>query len=368
MLLQHSILSPILALRRTLHDVPELSGHETKTMETLKAFLRAHTTCTVYEQDGWFYARRDISPDLPTLAFRADTDAIVCAASGQPYHGCGHDGHAAALAGLAYLTEFADSKPNCNLLFVFQPAEETGEGAKQCCSIFERETVSAICGCHTIPGFPHGTVLLRDDVFACASRGMILRFSGRQSHAAYPETGCNPASVIAALTTELESLTQKTEAGGHGMVLTTVVGVQVGGRNFGVSPGEGELCLTVRAHYEADLERLTEAITVRAQELCDSKGISLDISYLDVFPDTVNDTALVNALRSKLDAASIPHLTLADPMRWSEDFGHYCRHVPGLFFGIGTGEDAPALHTDGFAFDDTLLPRILETWLTIIGI
>lgn len=363
-----TILSEIMALRHTLHEIPELSGQETKTMETLKTFLRTHTTCSIHEHNGWFYARRDIAPDLPTIAFRADTDAIVCAADGQPYHGCGHDGHAAALAGLAYLTESADSKPNCNLLFLFQPAEETGEGAKLCCSIFERESVSAICGCHTIPGFPHGTVLLRDDVFACASRGMVLRFTGRQSHAAYPETGCNPASVIAALTTELDTLTQKTEANGHGMVLTTVVGMQVGGRNFGVSPGEGTLCLTVRAHYESDLEQLTAAITERANTLCCSHGITLDTSYLDVFPDTVNDPTLVSLLRQKLDAASIPHMTLAEPMRWSEDFGHYCRHVPGLFFGIGTGEHAPALHTDGFAFDDTLLPRILEVWLSVIDL
>ena len=210
--------------------------------------------------------------------------------------------------------------------------------------------------------------MLRDDVFACASRGMILHFSGRQSHAAYPETGCNPASVIAHLTAELESLTQTTEAGGRGMVLTTVVGMQVGGRNFGVSPGDGELCLTVRAHYESDLEQLTDAITERAQNLCDEKGICLDTAYIDVFPDTVNDAALVGELRAKLDAASIPHITLADPMRWSEDFGHYCRHVPGLFFGIGSGEHAPALHTDEFTFDDTLLPRILEAWLAAIGV
>ena len=69
-----------------------------------------------------------------------------------------------------------------------------------------------------------------------------------------------------------------------------------------------------------------------------------------------------------LDRQGIPHQTLAQPMRWSEDFGHYCRRFPGLFFGIGTGEDAPALHTDAFEFDDTLLPRILGVWLALIGL
>ena len=367
MILTDTLLSPILSLRRELHSMPELSGHEHKTMETIKAFLRQYTSCSVHEQDGWFYARRDVSSDLPTIAFRADTDAIVCAATHQPYHGCGHDGHAAALAGLAYLTERPDVPLKHNLVFVFQPAEETGEGAAKCCPALP-DDISLVCGCHTIPGFPHGTVLLRDDVFACASMGMLLRFTGRQSHAAYPETGCNPSAAIAALVTELDALTQQITQTGSGMVLTTVVGMQVGGRNFGVSPGEGELCLTVRAHYAADLARLVDAIANRAHALCDDRGIGVDITYIDIFPDTRSDKDAVAKLRSQLDARSIPHQTLADPMRWSEDFGHYCRRFPGLFFGVGTGEDAPALHTDAFEFDDTLLPRILSVWLSVIGL
>lgn len=368
MLLTDSTLAPILELRRTLHEIPELSGTETQTMETLKSFLRTHTTCTIQEQDGWFYARRDVSASCPTIAFRADTDAIPNAAAGQPYHGCGHDGHAAALAGLAYLTEHCGAALKYNLLFLFQPEEETGDGAFKCAAALADERVSAIYGCHTIPGFRHGTVLLRDDVFACASRGMILRFTGRQSHAAYPETGCNPASAIAALVTKLQSLTDRTEQNGRGTVLTTVVGMQVGGQNFGVSPGSGELYLTVRAHYESDLEALVCAVTDAAHRLCDPCGIGIEISFVDIFPDTVNDTAATQAFRSILESSGIPHMTLKEPMRWSEDFGHYCRRFPGVFFGVGAGEHAPALHTDAFVFDDTLLPRILQVWLAVIGL
>lgn len=368
MQLTETLLAPILHLRRTLHEIPELSGQETRTMQTLKAFLRDHTTCEICEQDGWFYARRSVCPVLPTLAFRADTDAIVCAASGKPFHGCGHDGHAAALAGLAYLTEQVKEQLPCNLLFVFQPAEETGAGASLCCQVLAEEPIAMICGCHTIPGFPHGEILLRDDVFACASRGMILRFAGQQSHAAYPETGCNPATAIAALVGQLDALTQQTEMTGAGTVLTTVVGMQLGGQNFGVSPGDGELCLTLRAHYEADLGRLVDAVTDAAHTLCDPTGIGIEASFVDVFPDTVNDAEKTASLRALLSEQNIPHTTLAAPMRWSEDFGHYCRRFPGVFFGVGTGDTAPALHTDAFAFDDTLLPRILQVWLAMIGV
>ena len=145
---------------------------------------------------------------------------------------------------------------------------------------------------------------------------MILRFSGQQSHAAYPETGCNPASVLSALVSELDVLTQNIEQTGDGMVLSTVVGMLVGGRNFGVSPGEGELCLTIRAHYESDLMRLADSISARARALCDNRGIRLDISYLDIFPDTTNNRTFVQSLRALLKDTDIPHMTLSDPMRW----------------------------------------------------
>lgn len=366
MQLTDPILAPILALRRTLHEIPELSGAETRTMETLKAFLRRYTTCTLHEEDGWFYARRYRSASCPTVAFRADTDAIPDAC-GHPFHGCGHDGHAAALAGLAYLTEQCDAALKYNLLFLFQPAEETGTGARKCAAVLANESISVIYGCHTIPGFPHGTVLWRDGVFACASRGMILQFSGRQSHAAYPDDGCNPAAAIAALVTQLPALTAETEQNGRGTVLTTVVGMQVGGQNFGVSPGSGALYLTVRAHYESALEQLVRAVSDAAHALCDPQDIGIAVSFVDEFPDTVNDPAAVHAFRSVLVSSRIPHMPLNGPMRWSEDFGHYCRRFPGVFFGIGAGEHAPPLHTDGFTFDDTLMPRILQTWLAVIG-
>ena len=351
-------------LRAQLHAIPELSMQEHRTMEHIKSFLRENTTCTVHEEDGWLWAEHHVSDTAPTVVFRADTDAIPCAATGQPFHGCGHDGHAAAVAGLAYLLETA--QPDKNVIFLFQPGEETGEGAKQCCSLFSRIHANAIYGCHTIPGYPLGHVLWREDAFACASRGMILHFLGQQCHAAYPETGRNPAPVAVAVVGALDGFLHGENTAYRGMVLATVVGLQIGGRRFGVSAGDGELCLTVRAHFEDDLEALISRITDFAVRTGQQYGIAVEREFLDVFPDTVNDTQTAAAFRAQMEACGIPVLPLAEPMRWSEDFGHYCKRTRGVFFGIGAGEDSPALHTDDFCFNDALLARILEVYLAIL--
>lgn len=73
-----------------------------------------------------------------------------------------------------------------NVFLLFQSAEETGEGAKGCLDLFDRERVEAVYGAHNLPGFPLGQVLTRPGTFACASQGLTLGLRGSSTHAAYP--------------------------------------------------------------------------------------------------------------------------------------------------------------------------------------
>lgn len=339
-------LPAVKALRAELHAMPELSLKEEKTNEALKTFLYSHTHCEIHEEDGWFYAVHREGDDLPTIAIRGDVDAIPGADGA--FHGCGHDGHAATAAGCAMVLD--GKKIGRNVVFLFQPGEEIGAGAKLCRSALAREHVSAVFGYHSIPGHPKGKVLTRRDVFACASRGMIIKFEGLQCHAAYPETGHNPAFLISDLIGALPTLIK--DPANRGMVLATVVAVQVGSHAFGVSAGQGELCLTVRAHYEEDLERLIAGITDYAGR---DKDIRTTVEFIDVFPDTVNDGETELRAEQLMDENGIAHEMLSEPLRWSEDFGWYLKECKGAFFGIGDGEDYPALHTPEFEYPDDIL-------------
>ena len=83
-----------------------------------------------------------------------------------------------------------------NLCFLFQPAEETGEGGKICCNLLEELGADRVYGFHNLPGYPLGTAVMRRETFSCASRGLIIRLTGKPCHAAYPEQGINPAYLI----------------------------------------------------------------------------------------------------------------------------------------------------------------------------
>ena len=342
-----------LELRARLHGIPEASGCEVKTKELLINDLAA--VSEVHDCGKWFYAAHREEGAESALCFRADMDA-VSEDGGSVYHGCGHDGHMSVVAALAY--RMSGRKVGKNLFFLFQHAEETGEGAQEACELFERESIDAIFGFHNCPGFPAGAILLRDDVFACASRGLILTFNGVQSHAAYPENGRNPAFPMAAVLNRLPELSAPERY--RGMVLATVVGFSAGSRAFGVSAGRGELCLTLRAWYDDDLQGLEDSIVGTARAEAEKAGITVTAAKTDVFSATRNDPQLMPWAEKAAEAAHLQVIRPQEPFRWSEDFGQYGAVKKAFYFGVGGGENAAGLHTPEYAWNDDVTRSALK--------
>ncbi len=305
-----------------LHSSPELSGRESATKDIIQDFIEKETDLVLCRRDSWLYGLHREEGAAQTIALRADMDALPDGRCGA-WHGCGHDGHMAMLLDAARLLR--GRRVGRNVIFLFQPAEETGQGARQCLSLFDEQHVDRIYGCHNIPGYAEGTVLLAKDTFADASEGLILDFQGRECHAACPEEGISPAPLIAQLILQLPEITAK--VGEKGFAQTTLISVHVGEENFGISAGQGRLCLTIRAEKDQILQELESLIVTRA---------------------------------------GIPCRYLPAPMRWSEDFGHYGSRTRAVFFGIGSGEDQPGLHTPDYVFPRELVKTGGRIWMQII--
>ena len=367
--MQAEQLSKIEELQRQLHADPELSGKEAHTRARLADFLRQNTALRVVDTGSVLFAVSDEGA-AQTICLRADMDA-VCNSAGQPFHGCGHDGHSAALAGAAlYLQQLRQSGAGCgsNVLLLWQPAEETGAGAAEALRVLRTDykgNIDAIYGCHNIPGAPLGQVLLRDGVFACASKGMTIHLTGRQSHAAYPEQGAGPGPLIGEVLQRLQSWCGLPQY--RGLVLATLVGLQAGSHNFGISAGEGQIDLTLRAEHMADLMLLQKTIESTVLAAAQKEGLTPAFRSVDEFPDTVNDAALTAHLGQVFAAAGIPVAPLAQPMRWSEDFGWYLKQYVGAYFGVGAGQTTPGLHTDGYAYPPALLGHMADIWCALLA-
>ncbi len=351
----------IIKLRKELHGMPEKSLQEVKTKEHLMHFIEEHTqSLTIVDKKQWFYAVKKGKGRGEAIAFRADYDAVTCA-DGIARHLCGHDGHSAILAGFALWLDKTEIEKDVYL--IFQPAEEIGMGAVLCAPLIEEKGIGEIYGFHNIPGFPCGEVLLLDRTFACASTGLEIHFLGKQSHAAYPENGRNPANAIARL---IEGMNEMIREKGKGIILGTVIGIEAGSHSYGVSAGEGRLRLTLRAEYQEEYDALLAGIEEKARTLAAEQGLSVDLSRVEEFPATVNEKACVDRIRELAGRLGQQVSNPSEPFRWSEDFGYYLQKTKGAFIGIGCGEDHPGLHTPEYEFNDEIIASVIELYQGIL--
>ncbi len=351
--------------RRRLHGTPEPAFCERATREYVMKLLREHTSLELHDEGEYIYAvHREGAEE--TIAFRADLDAVPT--ENGACHLCGHDGHTAALLGLALLIE--GKKLGKNVILLFQHAEENGAGAAECCELFSDERLTRVnarvIGCHNIPGEPMGMALLREGTFACASCGADITLKGSPTHAAYPENGTNPTAAAARLALEIPDI-----AAGIGkkygcMALATIVGMRTGERAFGVAASDASLWVTLRAEKAEAFEELNDRVDEAVKKYASDERLNYSVERLDVFPSTENDPVVLEDVETALKESGAAYKYLAEPFRWSEDFGHYGAFAPACFFGVGSGEDTAPLHTEGYEYPDRLAPVTAELLHNII--
>ena len=356
-------LETIVQLRRELHNNPEMSMHEVKTKQILMNFIRTHTkSLEIVDKGLWFYAAKKGKSSGTPIAFRADFDAVTCA-DGCPRHLCGHDGHSAALAGFSLWLDTAELQNDVYL--IFQPGEENGMGGAICSSLIEEKHIGEIYGFHNIPGYNLGDIILLKHTFACASTGLEIHFQGKQSHAAYPENGANPASAIAAT---IQCMNEAILEKHNGIVLGTLIGIDAGSHSYGVSAGEGTLRLTLRAEYQDEYDAFVTIIENAAAESAAGSGLTVKISRIEEFPATINNEKCVRKLQNAAEKLNLKFIYPAEPFRWSEDFGYYLQKTEGAFMGIGCGANHPALHTMDYEFDDDVIGYTIKMYISILSL
>lgn len=355
-------------VRHQLNAHPGLSGEEAYAHDMVTKCLRAYAECKVNEHVGGYgvVAVFGDRAELPTIAFRADTDALPI---GGVSHRCGHDGHTAILLRVADLiSQDRELYSKCNIMLIFQPEEETGKGAQKILEsgIMQRYDIKAVYGLHNIPGEPIGRVVSSIDTFAAASVGLKYRLCGRQTHASTPEKGINPGLAVAEIINRFA-----TYAGGKTTLeefsQSTLIGVRVGEEAYGTSAGEGEVMFTLRALTNKRMEQLRKEADEIVAEVSVREGLSWTVEEHDRFNATENNAELAEELERTLRAGGYEVKRMEKPFRWSEDFANYLMSYPGVFFGIGSGEGCHELHHPEYDFPDELTEPAAEAMMLVVS-
>ena len=367
-MLTNSDIVELTEFRHHLHRHPELSGQEEWTAAQVVAALEGlHPARIVTGLGGHGVAAVWEAPEPgPTVMFRSELDALpIEELSGVPHrsaipgkgHMCGHDGHSTILLGLARL--IARHPPaRGRIVLLFQPAEEDGSGAAAVLADprFAQIKPDWAFSLHNMPGYPLGHVVIAPGPANCASEGLRIVLRGRTSHASLPEHGISPAPALAALMPAALAAGPGGETG-PGFRLVSICHARLGAPAFGVTPGEGELWLTLRTLLDADMATLRDEVMGLAARLAGAHGLEVDFTHHDRFAACANHPDPAQAIIRALDALGVPHDDAGLPMRGSEDFGLFGRDARSAMFLLGSGEALPMLHNPDYDFPDALIPK-----------
>ena len=362
----------------------ELAHEERETAAFVVRMLREAGITDIQEGIGGhgLVATADSGKPGPVLLFRAELDALPIDETLPVSHGstnsgiahkCGHDGHMTILIGLAQKLQKTPLKRG-RVHLLFQPAEETGEGAARMLEDPNMPKLQPdfVFALHNLPGYPQNAVLLRDDVFAAGSAGLIVRLTGNTAHAAHPDQGRSPAGTVATLIQEWEALPAKVLPDGQ-YGLATVIHTRIGNPAFGTTPGYAELMATIRAWDPENFDILREKAIEITRKTADDEGLEMDFEWTEEFPPTRNHpeaVALVEAAAKKMqesgEANESEIIRKETPFSWSEDFARFTERFSGALFGLGSGTDHPHLHDTRYDYPDETLEFGVRLFFGII--
>ena len=362
-------------LRHEFHQYPELGFQETKTKTKIANFLRAKGL-QVIEGVGVIGVLKSGSGSK-TIGLRADMDALpIQETSKHAYsskhpgvmHACGHDGHTTMLLGAA--EELANSLDfDGTVIFIFQPNEENGLGAKAMLNegILSSFPISEIFALHNLPGTETGRIITRKGLI-CSSESLFeISLKGQGGHASMPHVGRDTISVGSEIIQSLQNIISKKLAPGSGSVLSVTEFTSDGARN--VLPGNSLIKGDVRSRNKEDRLEIKRLMGTLVEGISDAHEITGEVSFETEFVETINSSDQTETVIAVAEELGLSLDGNCEPMSFSEDFAHFSNVVPGCFFLLGNGQTgcvSSPLHSSSYDFNDELLPIGVKIWSKIV--
>ena len=376
----------LIDFRKTLHKEPELSRKEKNTSAYIVEILKQFSPDEIITEIGGFgiaavfdsSSRKEpetTTRKYPTIMFRAELDALPITESNNfSYksknkgisHKCGHDGHMAILIGLVEKIKQKNFKER--IILLFQPAEETAEGAKLVLGDpkFRSLKPDYIFSLHNLPGFEKGSIILRKGIFTSSSKGMIVKLKGESAHAGQPGTGNNPVLAMIDIIEGLIAIPQKFTSLNN-FALITIIHAKLGERAFGTSPGDAQVMATFRSHKDEDMIIMTQKAISLIKEKAITSNLDYQIEWVEYFPAIVNNDESVDIIEVAAKNLGKKIIYEKQPFAWTEDFSYFTQKFKGAFFGLGSGKNIPQLHNSNYDFPDDIIEGGINIFIEIIN-
>ncbi|MDL2259535.1 M20 family metallopeptidase [Deltaproteobacteria bacterium OttesenSCG-928-K17] len=360
----------LIAIRRDLHENPELSFKEFRTAEMVARTLR-DLGLEVKEKVGQTGVTALLKGGRPgpTIALRGDIDALpVCEEAAVPYkskingvmHACGHDTHTACALGAAMLLAEVKDELEGNVFFIFEPAEEINRGAAALLAegVMDDPKVDMIFGIHCHPEVPAGKMGVKEGYLMAAVDTTRFKITGKGGHGGLPHRDIDPIVAAASVIMNVQTIVSRNVPPLNPAVVS--FGSIHGGQANNVIPDYVELSGTVRTYDNEtrDLieKRLREVVETTAAAL----GCKGELSYEREFSAVNNDPRATELARAAVEQIGGEGTSVVPtPSTGGEDFAMYLEKAPGCFLWLGIGNpEIGAMHpwhSPLFVADDSCL-------------
>ncbi|MBK9734396.1 MAG: amidohydrolase [Saprospiraceae bacterium] len=370
--------------RRHLHQYPELSNREFKTMAFIAEKLKGmNITIETGMAHTGVVAVLDTGKPGPVIGLRADMDGLpVRERVDLPFaskeeseylgqkvgvmHACGHDSHMAILMGTATLLNKMKKDLVGKIVFVFQPAEEgapSGEegGAELLIKqgLIDKYGIQVMYGLHISSTTDVGTITYKPMGIMAAADLLSIKVKGKQVHGSKPWSGVDPIVVSAQIILGLQTIvSRQIDITNEAAVIT--IGKISGGVRNNIIPEEVDMLGTIRTLDTAMQTTIHQKVKLTAEKIAESAGAIAEVNIKKMYPVTYNNPQLTAKMLPSLEkAAGSDNVRVMRASTGAEDFSFYAKKVPGLFFFLGGKPkniniiDASQHHTPDFYIDES---------------
>ncbi len=343
----------LIEVYRKLHENPELSNEEYKTTQRIKDLLkRADIDILDLPLDTGLVAQVKGNPNGPVVAIRCDIDALpikeetsLCYKSKVDgmMHACGHDFHMAVILGAAYLVKKHQGSLIGTVKFIFQPGEESADGAKKILETGVLDDVDAIFGIHNVSDSEVGIMGIKTGAMTAAVDRFEINITGIGSHAAKPEKGIDPIIIASNIVTSLQTIISR-NIGPTEKALLSVTHIE-GGNTWNVIPESAYLEGTVRTLDENIRQLIAKRMNEMVSGIAQSFGGSAELIWHSGSPATNNTEEWVE-FSTKIGKRAGYDVRRISMGLEGEDFAYYQRKIPGAFIIVGTGKSYAHHHPE----------------------
>ena len=360
----------LVATRRDIHAHPELKYEERRTAGLVDRRLQdlGYETRTEVGETGVVTLLEGAAPG-PCVLLRADMDALPLQEENDvPYastvpsvmHACGHDGHTAMALTAARVLRRLDPPPRGSIKFMFQPAEEGGNGADAMIrdGVLENPTVDAAFGCHLWSHLDTGKIALVDGPFMASVDEFQIRILGTGGHGAMPHQTRDPIVASAHVVTALQQIASRNVSPLEAVVVT--IGSIHGGEAFNIIPPEVVLRGTARSFDEDVWAALPEHLDRVAANTAAAFGCTAELELKRMMRPTINDPEMAALVREIARDVVGPENIVEERTMGGEDFAEVLARVPGCYFFVGARNEERGIvhphHSPHFDVDEEALP------------